>query len=285
MDMKHGKLICFGLFAACMAIATTVSASETPKLWTAGNDYVQLGAGDAINQHPVRLSTEQITVLLGQFYKRQKKSEPVPYFSQDEIARISPRLVPLFAKAKPDQDIEFGTSFRSDSFPFVPRVLNAGRLFIENGRLNLLIGMCARAQDIGYEETFGKFPELDHGSRTKPAKNVGCALLASNDTEQVNNRTDWLRLNINAVLTARAVPVFPALAPLTFGATASSVQVTPPATVPSEAASVPTKTLATPASSASEAEQRLIILKRLHDEGLISDAEYRQKRAEAMKGL
>lgn len=283
--MKHGKMVCLGLFAACMVIATTVSATETPRLWTTGNDYVQLSASSAVNEHPVKLSAEQLTVLLGQFYKRVKNNEPVPYFSQDEIARISPRLVPLFAKAKPDQDIEFGTSFRSDSFPFVPRVLNAGRLFIQNGQLNLLIGMCARAQDIGYEETFGKFPELDHGSRIKPAKNAGCQLLTSNITEQVNNRTDWLRLNINAVLTARAVPVFPASAPLTFGATASSVKVTRPATVPSEAASVPTKTLATPASSASEAEQRLIILKRLHDEGLISDAEYQQKRAEAMKGL
>ncbi|MGA8864571.1 MAG: SHOCT domain-containing protein [Gallionella sp.] len=283
--MKHGNMVRLGLLAASLALVTTVSATETPKLWTAGNDYVQLAPGSAINQHPVKVSAEQITVLLGQFYKRGKNNEPVPYFSQDEISRISPRLVPLFAKAKPDQDIEFGTSFRSDSFPFVPRVLNAGRLFIENGRLNLLIGMCARAQDLGYEETFGKFPELDHGSRTKPAKNVGCELLASNDTEQVNNRTDWLRLNINAVLTARAVPVFPSSAPLTFGATASSVQVTAPATVPSEAGSVPTKTLAAPASSASEAEQRLIILKRLHDEGLITDAEYQQKRAEAMKGL
>jgi hypothetical protein len=285
MDMKHGKMVCLGLFSACMAIATTVSATETPQLWTTGNDYVQLSASGAVNQHPVRLSAEQLTVLLGQFYKREKNNEPVPYFSQDEISRISPRLVPLFAKAKPDQDIEFGTSFRSDSFPFVPRVLNAGRLFVENGQLNLLIGMCARAQDIGYAETFGKFPELDHGNRTKPAKNVGCELLAGNNTAQVNNRTDWLRLNINAVLTAKAVPAFRSSTPLTFGATASSVQVTTPAAVPSEAASVPTKTLATPASSASEAEQRLIILKRLHDEGLISDTEYQQKRAEAMKGL
>jgi hypothetical protein len=283
--MKHGILVRLGLFAASLALATTVSATETPELWTAGNDYVQLAAASAMNQHPVRLSAEQITVLLGQFYKRQKKGEPVPYFSQDEITRISPQLVPLFAQAKPDQDIEFGTSFRSDSFPFVPRVLNAGRLFIQNGQLNLLIGMCAKAQDVGYEETFGKFPELDHGSRNKPAKNPGCELLASNITEQVNNRTDWLRLNINAVLTARAVPVFPSSTPLTFGATASQVQVTTPATVPPEAASVPTKTLATPSSSASEAEQRLIILKRLHDEGLISDAEYQEKRAEAMKGL
>lgn len=282
--MKCGNMVRRCLFAASLAIATTVSATETPKLWTAGNDYVQLGAGSAINQHPVRLSTEQITVLLGQFYKRGKNDEPVPYFSQDEISRISPQLVPLFAKAKPDQDIEFGTSFRSDSFPFVPRVLNAGRLFIQNGQLNLLIGMCARAQDIGYEETFGKFPELDHGSRNKPAKNVGCELLASDATEQVNNRTDWLRLNINAVLTARAVPVFPSSAPLTFGAPALPAQATIPA--PASSTAAVTKS-ASPATDTvpSEAEKRLTVLQQLHDKGLITDSEYEQKRAAVLKGL
>lgn len=282
--MKHVKMVRFGLFAAILAVASPVSAIETPKLWSAGNDYVQLAAGGANNQHPVRLSTEQITILLGQFYKRQKKGEPVPYFSQDEITRISPQLVSLFAKAKPDQDIEFGTSFRSDSFPFVPRVLNAGRLFIQNGQLNLLIGMCAKAQDTGYVETFGKFPELDHGSRTKPVKNVGCELLASNITEQVNNRTDWLRLNINAVLSARAVPVFPSSAPLTFGAPALPAQTT--ITAPASAAAVVTKsTLPVTDTVPSEAEKRLMVLQQLHDKGLITDSEYELKRAAVLKGL
>ena len=143
--------------------------------------------------------------------------------------------------------------------------------------------MCAGAQDIGYVQTFGKLRELDHGSRSKPVDKLGCELLAGNDTEQVNNRTDWLSLNINAALSTKAVPMFlPATKALTFGATASSVQATTPPLV-----TQPTEPAVTemPALTASEAEENLTTLKRLHDKGLITDTECEEKRAVVMKGL
>jgi hypothetical protein len=284
MHMQHGLIARLGFFAASMVLATTVSASDTG-LWAEGNDYVQLEADSAANQHPIAFSTEQLTTLLGHFYKRKGNKEPAPYFSQDEISRIAPELVRLFAKAKPGDDIDFGTSFRPGGFILVPRTLNAGRLFVDNGQLNLLIGMCAGAQDIAYQQAFGKYRELDHGSRIKPADKLGCELLAGNDTERVNNRTDWLRLNINAALTTKAVPMFVTSTPLTFGATASPAQATTPApsSTPASAA-----TPALPMSnmdSASETEERLTLLKRLHDKGLITDTEYEQKRATVLKGL
>lgn len=280
--MQHGLTTRLGFFAASLAFATTVWASA-PQLWEERNDYVQLEKVSAANQHPVTFSAEQLTTLLGHFYMRKGNKEPAAYFSQDEIGRITPELVHLFAKAKPGEDIDFGTSFRPGNFILAPRELNAGRLFVENGQLNLLIGMCAGAQDIGYVQTFGKLRELDHGSRSKPVDKLGCELLAGNDAEQVNNRTDWLRLNINAALTTKAVPMFlPATKALTFGATASPVQATTPApaTQPAEPAAT-----AIPALPASEAEEKLTTLKRLHDKGLITDTEYEQKRAAVMKGL
>jgi Short C-terminal domain len=283
--MQHGLMVHLALFAASLAIATTVSATETPQLWGEGNDYLRLETVSATNQHPVRLNAEQLTALLGQFYKRDKNKEPVPYFSQDEINRISPQLVRLFAKAKSGEDIDFGTSFRLDGFALVPRVLNAGRLFIENGQLNLLIGMCAKAQDISYQETFGKFRELDHGNRIKPTGNAGCELLAGNGTEQVNNRTDWLRLDISAALTAKRVPVFPSSTPLTFGATTlpAPATIAAPASAPASVAKPESPLTVT--APASEAEERLMLLQRLHDKGLITDSEYEQKRADVLKGI
>lgn len=280
--MPHGLTTRLGFFAASLAFATTVWAS-TPRLWEEGNDYVQLEKVSAANQHPVTFSAEQLTTLLGHFYMRNGNKEPAPYFSQDEIGRITPELVRLFAKAKPGEDIDFGTSFRPGNFILAPRELNAGRLFVENGQLNLLIGTCAGAQDIAYVQTFGKLRELDHGSRSKPVGKLGCELLAGNDAEQVNNRTDWLRLNINAALTTKAVQMFlPATKALTFGATASPVQATTPAPATQHAEPAAT---AIPALPASEAEEKLTTLKRLHDKGLITDTEYEQKRAAVMKGL
>lgn len=284
--MQHALSARLGLFAASLVLATSACASDT-RLWAEGSDYVQLETVSAANQHPVAFSTEQLTALLGHFYKREANKEPSPYFSQDEIRRIVPDLVGLFAKAKPGEDIEFGTSFRAGGFFLVPRVLNAGRLFVESDQLNLLIGMCAGAQDITYQQTFGKYRELDHGSRSKPVDKLGCELLAGSDTERVNHRTDWLRLNINTALTTQAVPLFNT-SPLTFGATASPAQAVTPAPAPlplSTGGSVEPARIVKPALSGSDAEARLLTLKRLHDKGLITDTEYEQKRAELLKEL
>lgn len=286
--MQYGLMGRLGLFGAGLVIATTVRAVQTPPVWGEQDDYVRLEAVGANNQHPVTLSSEQFAVLLGQFYKRERSKQPARYFSSEEITRLSPQLARLFAQAKPDQDIEFTTSFRPGDFPVVPRALNAGRLFIENGQLNLLIGTCARAQDTGYRETFGSFPKLDDGSRAKPAGKIGCELLAGNGTEPVDNRKDWLRLDINAALAARNAPVFPAPPTLTNTTTASPEQAkTPQPVSPPAATAVPAEppAPANPASPAGDIEGRLTLLKRLHDKGLITDAEYEQKRAAILKDL
>ena len=286
MQIGLSARLCF--FATSLVFASHVWASDL-RPWGEGKDYVQLETVSAVNQHPVNFSSEQLTRLLGQFYKQVGNKEPVPYFSQDEISRIVPKLVRLFAKSKPDEDIDFGTSFNDSGLFLIPRKLNAGRLYVENGQLNLIIGMCAAEQDLTYQQLYGKYRELDHGSRAKPVDKLGCELLAGNNIERVGNRADWVRLNINAALTTNAVPVFPtASKTLTFGA---------PAVPNSAAASAPVQTTSAttkptgpaaqtiPTSPANEEEKRLIQLKSLHDKGLITDAEYEQKRAEILKGL
>jgi hypothetical protein len=273
MQFRPSTLLYF--FAVILASASNVWANDL-RPWGEGKDYVQLETVSAVNQLPVNFSTEQLSALLGHFYKREGSEEPSPYFSQDEISRIASRLVPLFAKAKSAEDIDFGTSFNPSGFFMVPRKLNAGRLFVENGRLNLIVGMCAAEQDITYQQLYGKYRDLDHGSRTKSADKLGCELLAGNNAERVDNRADWLRLNINAALAANPVPVFsPASKTLTFGTTTASDPVT--ATSPAQSPSTNAKP--------SDAEERLITLKQLHDKGLITDAEYEQKRAAVLNGI
>ena len=284
MHMQNGLSARLCLFAASLACASNIWASDI-RPWGEGKDYVHLEPVSAVNQHPVNFSTEQLTKLLGQFFKRVDNKEPVPYFSQDEINRIIGRLVPIFAKSKPGEDIRFGTSFNDSGLFLIPRKLNAGRLFVENGRLNLIIGMCAAEQDITYQQLYGNYRELDHGSREKPVAKLGCELLAGNNVERVDDRADWVRININAALATNATPAFPTSNTLTFGTTA------PPASAPVQAPVTATKptesaTQAIPAASpANEVERRLIQLKSLHDKGLITDAEYQQKRAAVINGL
>ena len=271
-------------FATSLMFASNVWASDL-RPWGEGQDYARLEEVSAVNQHPVVFSSEQLTRLLGQFYRRVANKEPAPYFSQDEISRITPGLVRLFAKSKPGEDIDFGTSINDSGLFLIPRRLNAGRLFVENGQLNLISGMCVAEQDITYQQLYGKYRELNHGSRTKPVDNLGCELLAGSNMERVDNRTDWVRLNINAALTTNALPVFPpASKSLTFGTHASPDQTTTSApALPSATATKPAEP--TPAAPANDVEGRLIQIKSLHDKGLITDAEYEQKRAELLKGL
>ncbi len=279
MRMQNGLRIRLCLFATCLAIVSNGWASDL-RPWGEGKDYAQLEAVSAVNQHPVNFSAEQLTKLLGQFYKRAGNKEPAPYFSQDDIGRMAPELIRLFAKSKPNEDVDFGTSFNDSGLFLIPRKLNAGRLFVENGQLNLIIGMCAAEQDITYQPLYGKYRELNHGSRTKPVDKLGCELLAGNNMERVDNRTDWVRLNINAALTTNALPVRPPSSKaLPLGAPASSVPETTSA--PAQSLSTPTN----PSEPANNAEGRLIQLKNLHDKGLITDAEYERKRAEIVKGL
>lgn len=287
--MQNGLSARLGFFSAiCLAFASNVWANDL-RPWGESNDYVQREAVSAENQHPVNFSSEQLTRLLGQFYKRVGNKEPVPYFSQDEISRIAIRLAPLFAKAKPGEDIDFGTSFNDSGLFLIPRKLNAGRLFVQNGQLNLIIGMCAAAQDISYQQFTGKYRELNHGSRNKPVDRLGCELLAGNNSERVNDRPDWIRLNINEALTSNAVPMFPSTTKvLTFGTNESLTSVTASAPVQTptlDTKSTEPKTTVMPVTPATEPEERLITLKHLHDKGLITDAEYEQKRAAIIKGL
>lgn len=276
MQNRTSARLCF--IAASFAIACSAQANDV-RPWGEGKDYVQLEAVSAVNQHPVVFSEEQLSKLLGQFYKREGNKAPAPYFSKDEVSRISAKLVPLFAKAKPGQDIDFGTSFNESGFFLIPRKLNAGRLFVENGQLNLIVGMCAAEQDITYQQLYGQYRELDHGSRAQPVNKLGCELLAGNNAERVDNRGDWVRLNINAALSANSVPTPPGSGTLTFGV---GVSPTPaPTQSPTTTAPATQATIAAP----NEIEERLTVLKSLHDKGLVTDAEYEQKRTELLKGL
>ncbi|WP_374353050.1 SHOCT domain-containing protein [Chitinimonas sp.] len=299
--MQHGLTTRLSLLAASLVLAASAWATDL-KPWSEGDDYLRLENASASNQHPVNFNAEQLSNLLGHFYKKEQGKDPAPYFSRDEIERLAPRLVPVFARASSADDIQFGSSYRPGNFLLVPRVLNAGRLFVENGQLNLIIGSCVEQQDIGYQQNFGKYKPLNHGSRIKPVSNLGCALVAGNDAVNVDNRPDWLRLNISAALANAVVTPSGVKTSLTFApASAAAPAATPAAsaapvapvslpaprasTAPAAAPAAASSSAVLPAQPASKAEERLQLLKRLHASGLITDAEYEQKRAGILKDL
>ncbi|GAB3265484.1 SHOCT domain-containing protein [Chitinimonas naiadis] len=297
--MQHVFTSRLGALFFGLVVATSAFATETVKPWSETDDYVRLDPVNANNQHPVTFSAEQLQNLLAHFYKKETNKDPAPYFTEDEVKRLSTWLLPVFNKSKPGDDILFGTSYRPGGFVLIPRVLNAGRLFVENGRLNLLVGMCGDQLDLAYQRSYTANRPLNHGSRIKPVNDMNCELLAGNGAERVNNRADWLSLDIATGLATRpsgdvtfqpigpkttfqAAPVAPTT---TFkpAAPAAGKPASPAAAAPQVAPAPVQQVL--PAAPLSKAEERLQLLKRLKDNGLITDAEYEQKRISILKDL
>lgn len=299
--MQHVFTARLGAALMGLCVATSAFASETTTSWSETDDYVKLDPVNANNQHPVTFSPEQLQNLLAHFYKKEANKDPAPFFSDDEVKRLSTWLIPVFNKSKTGDDVLFGTSYRPGSFLLIPRVVNAGRLFVENNRLNLLIGMCGEPMDMPYQRS----RPLNHGSRIKPVNDVSCELIPGNGAERVNNRPDWLSLDIPTGLATRPngdltfAPVGPKTtfqaAPTAPGTASPAVPAAnkPATTFQSPAAgkpaavapAAPVAAPVLPAAPLSKAEERLQLLKRLKDNGLINDAEYEQKRASILKDL
>jgi len=286
-------LTALSLFAAVSVCATDL------KPWSEGDDYVRLDPVNANNSHPVTFTSEQLRNLLARFTKQEGSKDATPYFTQDEAQRLGDMAQPMFLKAQSGDDILFGTSFRAGNFLLTPRQLNAGRLFLADGYLNIVIGMCAEAQDMGYYAQHGRPHALNHGSRIKPGNDLSCQLIAGNGAERVDNRPDWLRLPVTAE-TVQAPAVQPPKSnsgllpflkwpgsdkPAAVPAAPAPVAAPAPAPAPVAAQPKTPRQEVLPVAPANKLEERMQLLKRLHDNGLITNEEYDQKRAALLKEL
>jgi hypothetical protein len=252
------------------------------KPWSEADDFARLEAVNANNQHPYSIAPDQLKNLLLRFYKHEDGKDPAPYFTEDEATRMSKQLAAQLSHAHAGDDVLFGSSWRPGLFLLTLRQLNAGRIFIDNGQLNLLVGTCNDGQDVSYFEAHAKVKPLNYGSRIKPVSNLNCELIAGNGAERVENRPDWLRVSLN---TSAAPSFFPQATqqPTPAPIAAPVVQAPAPVAPRAPVAAAPAPTM--PEPPASKAEQRLMMLKRLHDSGLITDEEYKEKRASAVKDL
>ena len=284
---------------ACVFMAGQAMAVETTKMWSETDDYVKLEAVNAENAHPVVFSTDQLRNLLQRVFKRVNGKTPQPYYNDDEIKRLSESLQPVFAKAGRGDDVQFVTSYRPGGMFFIPRVLNAGRMFVENGKLNVLVGMCGDSLDMAYYHVTGVKRSINHGSRIKPAANLGCTLLSGNGAVAVNNRPDWISIDIAEALASKPdsayrpvpgedpgttfQPAASTISPQTTAAPVSTPRPVEHTVQPSP--QVDLQSTSQGPSPLSKVEERLTVLKRLKDEGLISDTEYEQKRASILSDL
>ena len=224
--------------------------------------------GAPANAHPVSLSDAAIKAALGPVLATVE-GQSVALFAKDELARLLTALREAFALTKPGEDLILLSSHkRGGMFMEVAQGITA-RLFVRAGALNLIVHDARLAfLDRYYAEN--TLPKFEYGSRKTASTE---SLEAPGGT---NIRKDWLALPLSAAPAPMAAP--------TAAAPAAS------ATTAAPAAPVPTAAPAPPANTRDAAfyeaqTQRLKALKKLHDENLLTEAEYQEKRDAILKTL
>ncbi len=236
----------------------------------------------AANNHPINIQPEVIRQLLAPV--RVPVGSGVgdePLFGVSELADLLEPLHDALANALPNEDILLvSTSRRGGGLLTTPSAVTA-RVFVLGDKLNLIVHD-NRFEFYGLYRGAGTLPTFVFGSRTTPSM-AGVRRPGANA-----RRADWLEMSIAGAEAVVAAPgVVPAVAPSTPAAPASASAPAAAATVPAAPAT------ATPTSPSrardpafyEEQELRLRSLKRLHDNNLISEEEYQQKRRDILQQL
>lgn len=251
-------------------------------LWQAGEyGYVRIvtieGAAQGSNDQPVNLTPEQIREAFSRLQIQKNNKEPKPLFTERELNNIAKPLAQALAEARPDQDISFAVADREGGVlasVFSPLLMTTGRVFYKNGELNVILGTVQTPFESQLRAT-GVMPDFTPGSRNNPAGLQKKIVLGPAMQYASAGREDWIQINTASGLTAPG-------------------QIATGPSQPVIAAPPPQPRMPAPASSGTgmerggsdyrsedyyrQIETRLKGLKRLREQGLITEQEYQQKR-------
>ncbi len=259
------------------------------------NVYVKYAAQDSVqfgpNEHPVELAETDLRTILQSL--RMQEGESTTVFTDRQSQILGKFLSQGLRNAKPDQDILFALDREA------PRPLGlkpdvyylSGRAFYKDGRLNLILGDYDFRRNVAYETTYDPTKVgiakyyFNHGKRSASSSSFDKQIVSIEgiDKMQLNNslRNEWLVINVAAASTTLSQLETNSQQPAeqrkdmedTRRANTTRAVVAPP----------PSQT--TSSSAPHPVEQRLIVLKRLRDNGLITKEEYDKKRKEILDEL
>jgi hypothetical protein len=189
---------------------TTLLGGGTPEIssviWKHRDQYVQIESQDRgvkptpPNNHPANIPADQLTNILGALEVHfEDQEKPVPVFTFKELEILTPAISQGLAQATPREDVTFAilgihrglVSFTHD------RSILTGRLFVQDGKLNLIIGRLHEEYD---EEKDRRVDPWLPGSRAKSrplpvlSKPWQVVSIPGLETKQVagTDRQDWL---------------------------------------------------------------------------------------------
>jgi len=284
---------------ALVCAAAAWAATEAPRgpivLWSGNDQWVKVEPQDdpaaLPNDHPVQLGTEVITNALGALQIRLVDSDTGTemqrsVFTRNELGILAPQVASGFAKAGPRQDVTFstiGSHPRAAGGLMKDPGVNAGRVFYENGKLNVIFGELQsnyRKKNV-YGQRSEDFSPRRQGSRSKATKQKWT--LAARPGVEIHStsdggiRNDWVTIDAAVAGTQTLAAPQPSESPPRQAASAPVAT----ATAPTAATEPAPKT----GTSNANLEQRLQRLKDLKEKGLISEEVYRARMQELLSEL
>lgn len=242
-------------------------------LWQQEGQFVRIETsepGAAPHRHPVTLSRKQVEEALAQVHVDGADGPPV--FTDEAMNRLAAPLAEALGRASPDQEITFAVAAKPPGFGglFTSRVVTTGRLYHEADGLNLIIGLLQTSFEEKMLATGQRiaFTPGSHQHRIQEGWSLGTDALV---TQPKSARSDWVLINPTAwtggPVAATAAPMVPAT-------------VAGQSPEPMMAPAPPRQT-----NKYRTLEERLEVLKRLRDKGLISEDAYEEKNRQILDEL
>ena len=166
------------------------------------------------NDHPASISAPHIAVVLASLQAWRPEDSPesdrsVPLFTNEEVSLFSPMLADALTKAGPKQDVVFAFAGIHDDFSSDRNRTTAGRMFMNEGLLNIIFG------DI-LQPTDGDADDISHyakphraGKRMEPTSRdivVNIGLGIRHYTVFERPRVDWIMIDVPAMIAAYRGP-------------------------------------------------------------------------------
>jgi hypothetical protein len=290
--------------------ASLVNAEST--IWHSRESNVRIVKQDGTrggtflqNDQPIKLNSWQIRTALAALEVRLSGSDKaIPVFTEAELDTLCPKLSEGLSLAGSGQDVTFAiVGLRKTLFGLAKqRKVTTGRVFYREGKLNIIFGKMVEDLVKG-----GSTVEYDYQAQNDYRLNP---LIPGSRSRSVNHswtleeipdmqfyaeggmyRTDWIMLDLASMAAHEALGIKPAKTVGTVSETPASVR--EKANTPQETRQVQTPAYQAPVvtqapqtgKTSKTIEERLLILNDLKNKKLITDEEYKKKRAEILNDL
>lgn len=233
-------------------------AAERRLLWESREQFVALEPREIAgnNAHPLEIEPDRLRAQLRALRLQPSVDEKaVPLFTNDSVTTLVEYLQQGLRQASPREDVTFAVIGLYDALYGLAKQpqVNTGRLFVQDGRLNLIIGLAHR--EVKEREDRRLFP-FTPGSRMVKASAPWVLQLPPEPSGMKLVQQNWVAI------------------PLDWQAAVHSDS-------PQTTGQLPAHPTPPPRSPA----ERLGVLKELLNQQLITTEEYQSKRREILQGL